>query len=82
MRFLYYAAREIEIGLHRYCRLLLSGVGYSRSIEFAKAINTSYYDTSPEGSFVARIGGVYGGKRIRREIDIIEDLFEVDGLAR
>jgi hypothetical protein len=36
----------------------------------------------PEGSFVARVGGVNGRKRVRREIDIIEDLIEVDGLAR
>lgn len=36
----------------------------------------------PEGSLVARIGGVNGRERVRREIDIIEDLFEVDGLAR
>jgi len=36
----------------------------------------------PESSFVTRVRGVNGRKRIRREIDVIEDLFEVDGLAR
>lgn len=36
----------------------------------------------PESSFVARVGSVNGRKRVRREIDIIEDLVEVDGLAR
>lgn len=45
-------------------------------------LQSHYHDIIPESSFVARVGGVDGRKRIRREIDIIEDLFEIDGLTR